>query len=161
MKIDQNTVALVTGGASGLGEATARLLHSMGAKVFIFDMNEGYSKNILNELGPERFQYAIVDVSCEESVKAGFNKLTALWKSLHIVVNSAGVLSAGFIISNKGEVLSSEEMLRVLKINVIGTFNVSKYASQIMYTQPTLTEQKERGVIINVASVAGFEGQKG
>jgi NAD(P)-dependent dehydrogenase (short-subunit alcohol dehydrogenase family) len=55
MKIDQNTVALVTGGASGLGEATARLLHSMGAKVFIFDMNEGHSKAILSELGPERF----------------------------------------------------------------------------------------------------------
>jgi NAD(P)-dependent dehydrogenase (short-subunit alcohol dehydrogenase family) len=79
---------------------------------------------------------------------------------VNIVINCAGIINATPIVSSRG-VATSAEFLKVFNINVLGTFNVSKYAAQQMMKQPVLNEEKERGVIINVASVAGFEGQRG
>lgn len=156
MRLDNKITAIVTGGASGLGEATVRLLRERGVNVVIADLNVESGEKIAKELGCLFFKTNIID---EENVKELFEFTKKHYSGVHIVVNSAGVLSAGMTLWSKG-VLSSEEMLKVLKINVVGTFNVSKYAALHMSKQEALSEG-ERGVIINVASVAGEEGQKG
>lgn len=156
MKIDKSLVAVVTGGASGLGLATVELLRSQGANVVIADLNEDLGKEVAERLGCKFFKTNVVD---EKNVQELFKFTLQEYKKVHAVVNCAGIIAAGTIIYSKG-VVSSELMEKVLKINVVGTLNVSKYGAKIMSEQEEL-ESGERGVIINVASVAGIEGQKG
>ena len=155
MKIDKSLVAIVTGGASGLGRATVELLRSMEAKVVIADLNEDLGNELAKKLECDFFKTNVVD---EKNVQELFRFTVEKYKRVHVVVNCAGIISAGTIIYSKG-VLSSDVMEKVLKINVIGTLNVSKYGAKIMSEQEEVNG--ERGVIINVASVAGIEGQKG
>lgn len=122
----------------------------------IADLNTEAGERLAREVGCLFFKTNIID---EENVKALFEFTQKNYTDVHIVVNCAGVLSAGTTLWSKG-VLSSEEMMKVLKINVVGTFNVSKYAALHMSKQAEVSEG-ERGVIVNVASVAGEEGQKG
>ena len=156
MKLD-GKVAIVTGGSAGLGEACVRLLHSLNCKVMIADLNILDGERLAKELG-DRTYFIETDVADEDSIKQMISKTIALFSAIHIVINSAGVAWAEFTASPKS-VHSSELFLNVFKINVLGTFNVTKYAAQQMMTQTT--DPKERGVIINIASTAGFEGQKG
>lgn len=128
MKIDANFIAVVTGGASGLGEATSKLLASLGSKVIIADLNDQKGKELANEI---KGQYFRTDVSNEQNVIALFEFIKQKHGQVHAVVNCAGVIAAGTIIYSKG-VASSEEMLRVLKINVVGTFNMCKYGAKMM-----------------------------
>ena len=155
MRIDKSLVAVVTGGASGLGLATVELLRGQGAQVVIADLNEEQGNEVAKRLGCKFFKTNVAD---EKNVQELFKFTLEHYKKVHVVVNSAGIISAGTTIYSKG-VVSSEVFEKVLKINVIGTLNVSKHGAKIMSEQ----EEKdgERGVIINVASVAGFEGQKG
>ena len=155
MKIDGNFVAVVTGGSSGLGLATVKLLLSLGAKVVMADINSDLGKDISNELNTPFFQ---VDVVKEDSVKQLFEFTKKTFGKVNAVVHCAGVVTAGTIIYSKG-VASTEEMERLLKINVIGTFNVAKLAAKMMSEQSEV--EGERGVIIVVSSVAGYEGQRG
>ena len=155
----QDKVAVVTGGASGLGLATVTRLVEKGAKVVIFDLNETKAKEAVEQLG-ENVQYALVNVADEESVQKGINQTIEAFGAIHICVNCAGVGTPGKTIGKKG-VLPLEDFNKVIGINLIGTFNVLRLAANEMKNNEPLTDSGERGVIINTASVAAFDGQMG
>ena len=157
MRLDGNTTAVVTGGASGLGEAIVRYLSSKGVKVVAADLNEEKGRALESEIGCKFFKTNVTD---EESVKQLFEFTKTQFQNVHIVVNSAGISAAGTIIYSKG-VFDTNIFLNVMMINVVGTFNVSKYAALYMSKQELVHGSDERGVIINISSVAGEEGQKG
>lgn len=155
------TVALVTGGASGLGRATAQRLHDDGAAVVILDLAQSDGAAFASSLG-ERASFAPADVTSEEEVQAAVDTAAALGP-LRIVVNCAGVATPGKVLGRDG-VLPLEQFSRVININLIGTFNVLRLAAAAMAaTDPVQTDTgtSERGVIINTASVAAFDGQIG
>ena len=155
MRIDANLVAVVTGGSSGLGLSTAKLLSGLGAKVVIADINAEQGQEAANQTKGVFFKTNVAD---ENNVKELFEFTKKTYGKVDAVVHCAGVVTAGTIIYSKG-VLSTKEMERVLKINVIGSFNVAKFAAKMMSEQPEV--EGERGVIIMVSSVAGYEGQRG
>jgi len=155
----QDKVAVVTGGASGLGLATVTRLVEKGAKVVIFDLNEAKAKEAVEQLG-ENVQYALVNVADDESVQKGINQTIEAFGAIHICVNCAGVGTPGKTIGKKG-VLPLEDFSKVIGINLIGTFNVLRLAANEMKDNEPLTDSGERGVIINTASVAAFDGQMG
>jgi NAD(P)-dependent dehydrogenase (short-subunit alcohol dehydrogenase family) len=152
-------VAVVTGGASGLGLATVTRLVEKGAKVVIFDVNEAKAKEVGEQLG-EHVQYAIVNVADDESVQKGINQAIDAFGAIHICVNCAGVGTPGKTIGRNG-VLPLDAFNKVIGINLIGTFNVLRLAANEMKNNEPLTDSGERGVIINTASVAAFDGQMG
>ncbi|BFM12454.1 SDR family oxidoreductase [Simiduia litorea] len=160
MNID-GQVALVTGGGSGLGRATCEQLAAAGAKVFIFDMNEAAAAETVANLGSERAAFAVANVADEASVQAGFDKLVATFTSLQICVNCAGIATAGKILDRDSNPLPLSEFSKTISVNLIGSFNVARMAAALMAKNETMGEALERGIIINTASVAAFEGQLG
>ncbi|HET9653892.1 MAG TPA: 3-hydroxyacyl-CoA dehydrogenase [Kineosporiaceae bacterium] len=149
-------VALVTGGGSGLGAATARRLHADGAGVVLADLPRSPGKELAAELG-ERAVFVPTDVTDSEQVTAALDAAEGLG-TLRIAVNCAGVGTAGRVLGKQGP-LPLEDFRAVIDVNLIGTFNVIRLAAQrIAATDPT---GGERGVIVNTASVAAFEGQIG
>ncbi|HHY20370.1 MAG TPA: 3-hydroxyacyl-CoA dehydrogenase [Bacilli bacterium] len=155
----QDKVAIVTGGASGLGLATVTRLVEKGAKVTIFDLNEEKAKEVVTNLG-ENVQFANVDVTDETSVQQGIDQVIARFGALHLCVNCAGVGTPGKTIGKQGA-LALENFNKVININLSGTFNVLRLAANEMKNNEPVTESGERGVIINTASVAAFDGQMG
>jgi len=162
MQITTSTVAVVTGGASGLGLATARLLASKGAKVAIFDLNEEQGEAVAAELGGV---FCKVDVTNEEMVDAGFAKARAALGQESILINCAGiglaVKTAGRD-KKTGEITSFKTALfdKVIQINLVGTFRcIAKSAAGMLTLEPG--EDGERGAIVNTASVAAEDGQIG
>lgn len=156
MQISQNTVALITGGASGLGEATARRLLADGAAVVLVDLPGGRGESLAQELG-ERARFAPADVRDEEQVRAAIAVATGLGE-LRIVVNCAGVATPGRILSRKGT-LALDAYRAVVEINLIGTFNVLRLAAEAMAGNDPV--DADRGVILMTASVAAYDGQIG
>ena len=156
MQITSNTVALITGGASGLGEATARRLLADGAAVVLVDLPGGRGEELAAELG-ERARFAPADVRDEDQVRAAVGAATDLGE-LRVVVNCAGVATPGRILSRRG-VHDLEAYRTVIEINLIGTFNVLRLAAAKMAENEPV--EGERGVIVNTASIAAFEGQIG
>jgi NAD(P)-dependent dehydrogenase (short-subunit alcohol dehydrogenase family) len=158
----QNSTALITGGASGLGEATARLFLSQGANVVILDLNETSGK-VLQEEFPQRLKFVRADVSDEVDVKLAINSALETFGSIQIVVNCAGVAIARKTIGKAEGVYgphSLEVFEKTIRVNLIGTFNVIRLAGFVMEKNDP-NEEGERGVIINTASVAAFDGQMG
>lgn len=163
MKISEGMAAVVTGGASGLGEATARALAAAGAKVTIFDMNEERGKQVAGEIGGA---FALVDVASDESVAAGLEQARAAHGQERIVVNCAGIAIGEKTAAKdkktgeaKHHALASFQ--KTIAINLTGTFNVlSKCAAGMVAAEP-ITDDGGRGVIINTASIAGTDGQIG
>lgn len=161
MEISNNgTVALITGGASGLGAATARRLHKAGAAVVLVDLPNSSGAELAAELG-ERAVFAPADVTNEEQIRAAIAAAAALG-TLRIVVNCAGVATPGKVLGREG-VLPLEQFSRVVQINLIGTFNVIRLCAEAMAAAEALEGEfgSERGVIVNTASVAAFDGQIG
>ena len=163
MNIDNNTPAVVTGGASGLGAATARALAARGSKVAIFDMNEDKGEALAAELGGV---FCKVDVTSEEEVDAGFAKARAAHGQERILVNCAGIGNAMKTASRSkddGSIkhfpLSAFEF--VIQVNLIGTFRCIAKSAAGMLTLDPLSEDGDRGAIVNTASVAGEDGQIG
>ena len=152
----QNTVALVTGGASGLGRATTERLLAAGAQVVMVDLNAEVGQQAAAELG-ESAHFVTADVTNEEQVQAAVDTATGLGP-LRVVVNCAGVATPGKLVSRKGP-LPLETFEKVLGINIVGTVNVCRLAAAAMQDQEAVGE--ERGIIINTASVAAFDGQIG
>lgn len=148
--------AVITGGASGLGEATARELASAGAKVAILDLNEDLGQKMAKELGGV---FAKCNVADEASVVAAFETAKAAHGPARILVNSAGIGIAAKTTS-KGEPHALDMFQRVISVNLIGTFNCIRIAATEMAAQDP-TENGDRGVIVNTASVAAFDGQIG
>lgn len=156
MKID-GQVALVTGGASGLGEATARHLAALGADVAILDHDGDKAARVAAEIGGYSQQ---CDITEEEAVAAGVTSAIARFgQAPRIVVNCAGIGVAARIVGREGKV-STPIFRRVLEVNLFGTYHVMTYAAQAMMDLPAL-ETGERGVIINTASAAYQDGQIG
>lgn len=155
MKIEGSS-AIVTGGGSGLGEATARLLAAQGAIVHVLDRNEAAARQVAAEIGG----VAVVgDVASEEDGRRAADTAAKAGDGLRILVNCAGIASAGRILGKEG-VLPLADFERVIRINLVGTFNMMRLATERMAAAPELVDGA-RGVIVNTASVAAFEGQIG
>lgn len=154
-----NKVAIVTGGASGLGEGVVRHFYNEGAKVVIFDRNEELGNGLANELG-EDVIFCSVDVADDDSVSAGIEKAMDTFGAIHLCINCAGRSSgATKTLSRKGR-FPMALYRDVININLVGTFNVLSHAAEKMaLNEPD--EQGERGIVINTASIAAFEGQPG
>jgi len=151
-----DNVALVTGGASGLGLATVKELHANGARVVILDLPSSRGKEIAGELG-DRAVFSPGDVTSPDSVTAALDAAAGLG-TLRITVNCAGIGNGIRTVSKKGP-FPLDAFTRVINVNLIGTFNVIRLAAERISQAPEAGE--ERGVIINTASVAAFEGQIG
>lgn len=157
MKLE-NAVAFVTGGASGLGEATVRRFVASGAKAVILDRDEERGKALADSLG-SGVRFAKTDVTSESDVKNAVETASQAFGGIHIVVNCAGVGTAGRVVGRDGP-MPLEIFNLTIQINLIGTFNVIRLAAAAMINNHP-NEHGERGVIINTASVAAFEGQIG
>ena len=151
-------VALITGGASGLGLATAKKLLSSGAKVMLVDLNEDNAKAASESLGNQS-SYSIANVTEEDSVQNSINTTKERFGAIHIVVNCAGIGSASKTVGKDGA-HPLDYFKVVIDINLIGTFNVLRLAAVEMGNNEP-GEDGECGVIINTASVAAFDGQIG
>ena len=148
--------AIVTGGASGLGGAVAGMLATAGAKVTIFDLNEKLGAGKAAELNA---QFVAVDVADDTAVEAALQKAQDLNGTARILVNCAGIGPPAKVIDAQGKALALAEFSRIVSINLLGTFNVlSKFAARLYEAK---SDDEERGVIINTASVAAFDGQIG
>ena len=152
-------VAVITGGASGLGEGTVRRLARMGAKVAIFDMNESRGNEVAAELG-ENVRFHNVNVTSEESVQAAIAAVMAKRAALHICCNYAGIGNAIKTLGKQGA-FPLAEFNKVIQINLVGTFNMLRLAAEQMAKNEPVNRDGGRGVIINTASVAAYEGQIG
>jgi len=154
-------VGLVTGGASGLGKATATRLVKNGARVVICDLPTSKGSEVVKELGADNAVFAPVNVTSEEDVKNALALAKEKFGRLDITVSCAGI-GVGIKTYNikKDAYHSLEDFTRVLTVNTIGTFNVARLAAGLMSkNEPNADGQ--RGVIVNTASVAAYEGQRG
>jgi NAD(P)-dependent dehydrogenase (short-subunit alcohol dehydrogenase family) len=148
--------AIVTGGASGLGAATALRLAELGSKVTIFDLNPDLGHEVARCIGGH---YCNVDVTDEAGVSNGLDDATIAHGSARILVNCAGIGKSIRTVNRSGEFFPLGEFRRVIEVNLVGTFNVvSKFAARLHKID--LLGQ-ERGVIVNTSSIAAFEGQIG
>jgi len=157
MEIDGSGV-LVTGGASGLGQATARRLHQAGARVVIADLNEPAGRSLAQELG-ERASFLRTDVTDPATVRAAVDSAAALPGGLRISICCAGI-GWGERVAGKRGPHQPETFETVVRVNLIGTFNVLRLAAAAMLENRP-AESRERGVCINTASIAAFDGQIG
>jgi NAD(P)-dependent dehydrogenase (short-subunit alcohol dehydrogenase family) len=148
--------ALVTGGASGLGAATARTLAAAGAKVAVLDVNEEAAAGVARDIHGVAVHCDVADAA---SAEAAIAQGTAAHGPARILVNCAGVGPAKRIVGRDGP-MPLAEYERVIRINLIGTFNMMRLAAAAMQKLPELADG-ERGVIVSTASVAAFEGQVG
>lgn len=153
----ENKVAVVTGGASGLGLVTTQHLAECGAKVVIFDLNESAGDALVESLPDALF--VKVDVTDEGSVAAGIEQAIAKYQQIDILVNCAGIAPGGKTVGRNGA-LALDKFAQVININLIGSFNVLRLVAEKMASNPP-DEKGERGVIINTASVAAYDGQVG
>jgi NAD(P)-dependent dehydrogenase (short-subunit alcohol dehydrogenase family) len=156
LQINASTVALVTGGASGLGEATARRLHEGGSAVVIVDLPSSPGQTLATDLG-KRVRFQAGDVRDETQVQAAITAAQELG-DLRIVVNCAGVGTAGRVIGRKGP-MELDAFRNVIDINLIGTFNVLRLAAAAMLGNEPV--DGDRGVIVMTASIAAYDGQIG
>lgn len=150
--------AIVTGGASGLGEATTRNIAANGGKVVIFDQSEERGTQLQTELG-DAVLFLKVDVTKEEDIQEAVNNAVEFMGSVNTVVNCAGIGIAEKVLGRNG-VHNLSLFARVINVNLVGTFNVIRLAAEKMITNE-VNDEHERGVIVNTASVAAFEGQIG
>ncbi|AXS40014.1 SDR family NAD(P)-dependent oxidoreductase [Breoghania sp. L-A4] len=157
MQLDETVAAVVTGGASGLGEATARMLASAGVKVAVFDMNADAGRKVAEDIGG---LFVAVDVTSEDSVVAGYETARAAHGQERILVNCAGIAPAAKTVS-RGAPHSLEMFEKVIAVNLSGTFRNMAHSSTGMTTLEPRGISGERGVIVSTASVAAFDGQIG
>jgi NAD(P)-dependent dehydrogenase (short-subunit alcohol dehydrogenase family) len=151
-------VALVTGGASGLGAATAKMIVEEGGHVVIADLNEQAGHALAKELGTHA-RFVRTDVADAAEADAAVRTAMDAFGALHISIQCAGIADAQRVIGKTGPA-DLERFSRAIRINLIGTFNVARLAAWAMSTNAD-NDEKERGVIINTASVAAFDGQIG
>ncbi len=150
--------AVITGGASGLGFATAQRVIAAGGQAVLLDINDEQGAASAADLG-EHAAYINTDVADEESVKRSIAEANETMGGITLAVNCAGIATAGRALGREGP-WPSELFNKVIQVNLVGTFNVSKEAAAFM-VQNEPNDDGERGVIISTASIAAFEGQIG
>ncbi|MCD9007989.1 SDR family NAD(P)-dependent oxidoreductase [Luteimonas sp. XNQY3] len=151
--------ALVTGGVSGLGLAVARHLVAGGGKVVLFDVNDDKGAEAVAALGNANARYLRTDVTDEAGVVANVAAAREFLGGLNVAVNCAGILGAGRVLGREAP-MPLETFSRTVMVNLVGSFNVAKAAAAAMQGNDP-GEDGERGVIVNTASVAAYEGQIG
>jgi len=153
-----NAKAVITGGASGLGFATAQRVIDAGGRVVLLDINDEQGASSAASLG-ERASFINADVANEDSVKAAVSAANETMGGITLTVNCAGIATAGRTLGREGP-WPSELFNKVIQINLVGSYNVTKETAAFMqHNEPT--EDGERGVVISTASIAAFEGQIG
>ena len=155
----QDSAFLITGGGSGLGAACARLFVASGANVVIADVNAKVGEGTAAELGP-RARFVHTDVTNEANVQAAIDAARAAFGGLHGAINCAGVAIAERVVGRDGP-HALDHFTRVVQVNLIGTFNVIRLVAAALTQNEPRTADGERGVIVNTASVAAFDGQIG
>jgi NAD(P)-dependent dehydrogenase (short-subunit alcohol dehydrogenase family) len=160
----QGHAALVTGGGSGLGEATARELARLGAKVAVLDVNLDNAKRVANEINDGSGKGCAVACHCDitntESLQAAMDAAAAAHGPARILMNIAGIGSAKRVVGKDGSAAPLEDFAKVINVNLIGTYNASRlFAAACAKLDPL--EDGERGVMVFTASVAAFDGQVG
>ena len=152
----QGLAAIVTGGASGLGASTAQALAAQGAKVYAFDLATGIEK-----ADPvENVEYMEVNVTDHDSIRNAMAIIADDTDPLRVVVNCAGIGTPGRILSRQGP-HDLDQFANVINVNLLGTFNVMTLGAELIASQKPVDEDGQRGIVINTASVAAFEGQIG
>ena len=158
MKIE-GKVAIVTGGASGLGRATAEALVSAGAKVAIWDMNEELGNQVVQELG-ENAYFTKINITDEAAVEAAVQEVLDRFGAVHILANIAGIARPRLVISKDGPT-DLKDFADVIDVDLIAPYNIIRLVSWAMSKNEPVTEDGERGVIINTSSIAAEHGQRG
>jgi len=153
-----NKTFLVTGGASGLGEAVVRHLAARNAKVLVLDLNEARGQSLCGELGAST-AFVRCDVSAEADVQTAVDRALRDFGGLHGAISCAGIATPAKVLGKEGPGKLAD-FARVVNVNLIGTYNVIRLAAHAMSSQAPNSEG-ERGVLINTASVAAFDGQIG
>jgi NAD(P)-dependent dehydrogenase (short-subunit alcohol dehydrogenase family) len=154
-----NTVAVVTGGASGLGAATAARLAEAGATVVIVDLPATSGAQVARELPGGKAAFHPADIQEEGQVQAALDRACTMG-ALRILVNCAGIGAPAKVVGRDGAAMPLEHFRRIVSVNLIGTFNCIRLAAARMLTNVP-QEDGERGVIVNTASIAAFDGQIG
>jgi NAD(P)-dependent dehydrogenase (short-subunit alcohol dehydrogenase family) len=155
---NKEVVALVTGGASGLGEATVLELVKRGARVAIVDINAAGGEKLSSACGVNTI-FTGADVTSETDIRQALKKIIETFGKINVAINCAGIPNPGKIMSKKGP-LPLDSFNKVLQVNLVGTLNVIRLAVEQMIGN-TPNEEGEKGVIINTASIAAFDGQVG
>jgi NAD(P)-dependent dehydrogenase (short-subunit alcohol dehydrogenase family) len=163
MKLDSTLAAIVTGGASGLGEATARMLAGNGVRVAIFDMNRDKGEAIASELGGI---FAAVDVTDDQSVEAGLAAARDAHGVERILINCAGIVHGRRTVTKDRDTgaLRAHDLAsfrKVVEVNLIGSYIMMAKCAVAMAAEPPLSDEGERGVIVSTSSVAATDGQIG
>lgn len=158
MKIE-GKVAIVTGGASGLGKATAEALIAAGAKVAIWDMNAETGEQVAKELG-ENAYFRQINVTDEAAVEAAVNEVVERFGALHILGNIAGIARPRLVINKEGPT-ALKDFTDVIDVDLIAPYNIIRHATWAMSKNEPVNEDGERGVIINTSSIAAEHGQRG
>ncbi len=156
MRINESTVALVSGGGSGLGEATVRRLHAEGAHVVVADLPSSRGEALADELG-EHARFCAADVRDEGQVQAAIDAARE-FGTLRVVVTCAGVGTPGRVVGKRGP-LPLKDFQDVIDVNLVGTFNVLRLAAAAMQDNDSL--DGDRGVVVMTASIAAYDGQVG
>jgi NAD(P)-dependent dehydrogenase (short-subunit alcohol dehydrogenase family) len=154
-----NKVVIISGGASGLGEASVKRFVANGCQVAIFDIDSEKGEKLAEQLGDQAI-FQSIDVTSEEDVKRGIAETLQAFGAIHICLNYAGVANAAKTVSNKGP-FPLDVFERVISINLVGMFNVLRLVAEVMAKQQPVTHDGTRGVIINAASIAAYDGQIG
>ncbi len=153
----QGQVALVTGGGSGLGEATARELARLGAKVAVLDVNLANAERVAADIGGVACQ---CDITSTDSLQTAFDKVTSTLGPARILMNIAGIGTAKRVVQKDGSAAPLDDFSKVITVNLVGTYNASRlFAAACAKLDPL--EDGERGVMLFTASVAAFDGQVG
>jgi len=153
----KNRVAVVTGGASGMGEATAQQLSKQGMHVALLDFNIEKAEQVAGKLKGLAVR---CDVSDADSGQKAIEQVVEKYQAIHVLVNCAGIAPAARMLGRDGP-MPLDDFNKVIQVNLIGTFNMMRLAAAQMLQQEPLNEDGERGVMINTASVAAYEGQIG
>jgi NAD(P)-dependent dehydrogenase (short-subunit alcohol dehydrogenase family) len=153
----KDTCAVITGGASGLGEATARVFADAGAKVTLLDRDTTRGPEVAAELGGT---FVETDVTDEASVQNAFTTARETMGCVNAAVNCAGIVIAETVLKKDGGIHSLDSYRKVIAVNLAGTFNVARLAADAMKDNAPAPDGN-RGVIINTASIAAFDGQRG
>ena len=155
----KNKTVLVTGGASGLGQATVEAVIAAGGNAVILDINEINANKLIDELGEDKVSFISTNIMEEEPVVNAINEIQEKFGALHVAVNCAGTGYPGRILGREAP-HPLDAFKLIINLNLVGTFNVMRIAAQLMDKNEPGTSG-DKGVIVNTASVAGYEGQIG